>query len=201
MLLLPTVLLTLLSVSLLVGAQNTYLYFAEAEASVVCYTRYPEAMAIWNSLMLYLPSRHMIDAALLGRDLTLLRALLRAGVRPCEAVGRVLLQASHSPDLVARHAAQCSLGRERLPVDSPALSCLHGAHLVGLVASLQAPSVVETRALLLQAASAEGALSGEATISYDGTYATNFTRAVVAAAVEGEERRRRKKRWLEGMMK
>jgi hypothetical protein len=167
-------------------------YLAEAESSIVCYTRYEEGAAVWNALMTYLPTRHMVDATLIGRDISMLRALLVAGVSPCEAVGRVLRIGPYltAEDKAARKQflERCGtaellpapLGTTAFVGHSPLMTCLNGARFVGVVASLLTPLDVATHALNLRIAS-----SSEEAIVYDGTYATNYTRAVVTAALAG----------------
>ena len=175
---------------------NNYLYLAEAESGRSCYTGYEEGVEIFNSLMASLPARHLNDEVLISRDLTLLDTLLAVGVSPKQAVHRTLLTAWPKGKIPTVDPMQLrrllgakpytELSARRIRPDAPFLACLRGAHLTGVIASLQAPSEVQAHAFLLQSAS----LSAEETMTFDGTYATNYTKAVVAAALAGARKKR-----------
>jgi len=170
---------------------STAMYYAEAETSLVCYARYPEATAIWNAMQMELPDEYLVNAPLQTFSISLLRTQLNAGANPCVAIERVLTAIPGFPkarrrsfrDACGVTILPAPLGNYRLASTSPILACLRAAHTVGLTAMLITNS--EARATLVNSQSIG---DSEVSVTFDGIYSTNFTRAVLRAVIAAERR-------------
>lgn len=147
----------------------------ELEHSKVCYGRYPDTPAYWDTMMMLLPLEAYNNVDRMAAAFSAFRELLGRSLPICTAMTRALQLIDTRGDMGREHMAYSArlckeqlgaAGQVRLMRTSPLLTCLGGAELAG-------------RANLFNTAAEEQQRAHAETLAFSGQYASSFTQTIV----------------------